>query len=270
MLLFAVFLFLIKPNSGRVEEMRPFEEQYIAHRGLFDNESDAPENSLAAFRRAVEHGYGIELDVQLTSDKKAVVFHDADLKRVCGVDKPLQSCTLEELRSYTLAKSNERIPLFSEVLETIGGRVPLIVEIKPEGDWKGACIKAAELLDEYDGIFCVESFRAGAVGWFRKNRPQWIRGQLSLDYFKWKSKQPFISKLAMSDLLLNCVSRPDFIAYDHRYAYRLSYRILRKLFRAEHVAWTVKSEDELIKAKKIFQCIIFDSFIPKDPPTTRS
>ncbi len=270
LLLFCVYLFLIKSNTGRTDRMRPFEQQYIAHRGLFNNETEAPENSLPAFRKAVENGYGIELDVQLTSDKKLVVFHDADLKRICGVDKPLQSCTFEELQRYRLANSEERIPLFSDVLKTVAGKVPLIVEVKPEGDWKGAVRSAAELLDNYDGVFCVESFRAEAVGWFRKNRPDWIRGQLSMDYFKWHSKQPFIAKLALSDLCLNCVSRPDFIAYDHRYAYRLSYRLLRKLFPVENVAWTVKNEEELLKAKKVFQCIIFDSFIPSTPPGSGS
>ena len=256
------FLFMVWPNLGRRERMKPFEAQYIAHRGLHDNATDAPENSLPAFQKAVENGYGIELDVQLSSDGKLVVFHDGTLKRMCGPDKELYKCTFEELTSYNLAQSGEHMPLFSEVLAIIDGKVPLIVEIKPEGDSVKTAQAAASFLDGYRGIYCVESFDAKAMRWYRKNRPDVIRGQLSLDYFKWHSPLPWIAKLALSDLLQNCFSRPDFIAYDHRQAYRLSYRIIRRLFPVENVAWTVQSQEELKKAGKIFQCFIFDSFIP--------
>lgn len=261
-LLFAIFLFLTAPNVGRKDRMKPFEKQYIAHRGLYDNETDAPENSLPAFRLAVENGYGIELDLQTTTDGRLVVFHDANLERICGVDKMLYDCSYDELMQLSLAKSKERIPLFSEVLELVDGRVPLIVEIKGEGDWKKTTELAAFFLDNYKGLYCVESFHFGAVHWYRKHRPNVIRGQLSLDYFKWHSKQPWIAKLALSDLWMNFLSRPDFIAYDHRQAYRLSYRIVRSLFPVENVAWTVQSQQELEKARKIFHCFIFDSFIP--------
>ncbi len=264
LLLFALYLFCVWPNTGRREQMKPFEAQYCAHRGLHDNKTDAPENSINAFRKAVENGYGIELDVQLTSDKKLVVFHDGSLERMCGVDKMLYKCGYEELQKLHLADSDSKIPLFSEVLETVAGKVPLIVEVKSEGDPIATSKAAAEMLDNYKGIFCVESFHAGAVRWFRKNRPQWIRGQLSLDYFKWKSKANWLTKLLASDLMFNFLSRPDFIAYDHRQAYRPSYRFIRRAFPVENVAWTVQSQEQLEKAKKIFQCIIFDSFIPDE------
>ena len=261
-LLFGLYLFLIKPNLGRREMMKTYEKQYIAHRGLYDNATDAPENSLNAFRKAVENGYGIELDVQLTTDGKLVVFHDGSLKRMCGADKMLWKCCFDELEKLKLAQSEERIPLFSDVLAVVGGKVPLIVEVKSEGDCVKTAMAAAELLDKYDGTYCVESFAPSAVKWYRKNRPDVIRGQLSMDYFRSGSPLPWIAKLALSDLWLNCVSRPDFIAYDHSQADRLSYRICRKIFPVENVCWTVKNQEQLDKAKKIFDVYIFDSFIP--------
>lgn len=261
---FGVWLFMVKPNCGRRERMKPFEERYIAHRGLFDNGGPAPENSLPAFRRAVEAGYGIELDVQRTSDGKLVVFHDSTLERICGDKRRLYDCTFEELQKLRLLDSEERIPLFSDVLAVIGGKVPLVVEIKSDGNWRACTEETAEMLDGYEGIYCLESFRAGVLKWFRKNRPDVIRGQLSLDYFKWHSEQPFIAKLALSDLMLNFLSRPDFISYDHSQANRLSYRLIRRLFPVENVCWTVKSQAELEKARKIFKCFIFDSFIPDE------
>ncbi len=103
---------------------------------FFDNESEAPENSIPAFQRAVQQGYGIELDVQLTTDNRLVVFHDETLQRMCGFDKKLTECSYDELKHYRLAKSDEKIPLFDEVLKVIDGKVPLIVEVKSEGDWK--------------------------------------------------------------------------------------------------------------------------------------
>ena len=263
--LFLLFLYLIMPNrTNRHSQMKPFEEVYVAHRGLYNNETNAPENSLNAFRLAVENGYGIELDVQRTTDGKLVVFHDGNLKRICGVDKMLCECSYQELQKLRLADSDQRIPLFSEVLRVIGGKVPLVVEIKSEGECMKTVADAAEMLDNYKGIYCIESFHAGVVKWVRRNRPDVIRGQLALDHFKWKTKLPWIEKLVLSDLMMNFMSRPDFIAYDHRYAYRLSYRLLRRIFPVENVAWTVQSQAELEKAKKIFQCIIFDSFIPDE------
>ena len=103
---------------------------YYAHRGLHDNESEAPENTLAAFKKAVDQGYGIELDVQLTKDGQVVVAHDFTLKRNCGVNLDIDTLTYEELQRFPIFKSNERIPLFTDVLQVVDGKVPLIVELK--------------------------------------------------------------------------------------------------------------------------------------------
>lgn len=260
--LIGLYLFLAAPNVGRRSMMKPYEERYFAHRGLFNNETDAPENSLNAFRKAVEAGYGIELDVQLTTDGKLVVFHDENLDRICGVDKILHKCSFDEIEQYPLAKSDSRIPLFEDVLAVVDGKVPLIVEVKSEGDYIATTKAAAEMLDHYNGTYCVESFHWGVGRWYKKNRPNVIRGQLSMDYFKEKPNLNFLVKIFLSDLLLNCFSRPDFIAYEHSQANRLSYRVIRKFFPVENVCWTVKSQKQLDEAKKIFQCIIFDSFIP--------
>ncbi|MCQ2508752.1 MAG: glycerophosphodiester phosphodiesterase [Dorea sp.] len=261
-----VYLFLLAPGPDRRSQMKSYEKQYIAHRGLFNNISGIPENSIPAFQLAVERGYGIELDVQMTSDHKLVVFHDESLKRMCGVNKVLNQCSWEELQQYRLVDTDEKVPLYEEVLKVIGGKVPLIMEVKSEGDWKTTTKMAAQMMDEYvkkyHGEYCMESFHPMAVQWYKKNRPDVIRGQLSSDYFRDGSKKSFFEKFFLTCLLMNAFSRPDFIAYNHKYADQLSYRILRKLFSAEHVCWTIKNQRELEKAKKVFQVFIFDSFIP--------
>ena len=121
------YLFAISPRLFNRPE--PVPKVYYAHRGLHDNQSDAPENTMAAFDKATEAGYGIELDVQMTKDGQVVVVHDFDLKRVCGIDKAVDECTYEELQEYPIYGSSQRIPLFTDVLQLVGGRVPLIVEI---------------------------------------------------------------------------------------------------------------------------------------------
>lgn len=118
--LLSLFYCSMLPETGRKARMQAFERQYIAHRGFHDNRGECPENSLPAFERAIQMGYGIELDVQLTKDGVPVVFHDWDLKRAAGVDRKIRDCTFEELQSYRLFGSSQTIPAFETVLE-LGG-----------------------------------------------------------------------------------------------------------------------------------------------------
>ena len=127
-----LYLLAVMPRMTNRADPAPFNTRFFAHRGLHDNGSDAPENSMAAFRKAVDAGYGIELDVQLTADLVPVIFHDPDLKRVCGVNRQVRDCTFAQLQEYTLFGSSERIPALEEFLRMVDGRVPLIVEYKSE------------------------------------------------------------------------------------------------------------------------------------------
>lgn len=101
---------------------------YIAHRGVHDE--NIPENSLIAFQKAVDLGYNIELDVHIIKDNNIVVFHDDNLERMTGINRNLKDCTYEELQSYSLKNTNQKIPLLSDVLKLVNGKVALIVELK--------------------------------------------------------------------------------------------------------------------------------------------
>ena len=258
------YLFLIMPKLSRKEKQKPFEKVYLAHRGLFNNK-DIPENSLSAFKKAVENGYGMELDVQLTTDGKLVVFHDASLLRICGVDKILTECSYDELLKYNLLNTNEKIPLFTDVLDVLKPDTPLIIEIKPEGPFIETTKKVVELMKTYDRTYSMESFNPDVVEYLRKNNPEIIRGQLSENYFnEEEGNLSNFKKFVLTYLLLNFITRPDYIAYDIKNMNNLSFRLISKLFNGECVAWTVKSEEDLKKANEYYQCIIFDSFIPKE------
>ena len=303
----ALWLLAIRPNDGRQDRLRPFEETYIAHRGLHsagntdlpaeaaalaEGRSDnavvrvdqtdfrkfIPENSMTAFRRAVEAGYGIELDVQLTADGQVVVIHDPDPARVTGVHGNVHEMTYAELSRLRLGPGGdaddggseesgeestaERIPLFADVLALVNGRVPLIVEIKPEGEPLRTVEATAALLSDYQGVFCVESFHPMVLVWLKKHCPEMLRGQLSTDFGKDGVNIPAYQRGALTNLLVNFLAKPDFIAYRHIHKNQPSYRICRRLYRAVHAAWTIRSQDELDRARDVFTVFIFEGFEP--------
>jgi len=245
---------MIKPNALR--DTSYFAQKSYAHRGLHDNE--VPENSLWAFRLARENGYGVELDVQMTKDGRLVVFHDGSLKRVCGVDGYLRDYTYEELREFRLNGTDEQIPLFTDVLETLDG-MDLICEIKGDNGNKNyeICEKTYNELMTYKGRFCVESFSPFLVEWFRNNHPEIIRGQLSCNFMK-DEKMKFFERFSMTHLLVNYVSKPDFVAYDHRDIGMFGFRLCKLLYRPLFVAWTAKGTKEQEKAWKSFDSVIFE------------
>jgi glycerophosphoryl diester phosphodiesterase len=236
---------------------------YIAHRGLFDNAGDGPENTIQAFKKAVEAGYGIELDVQLSQDKRVVVTHDYTLERICGENKNIKDLSYQELCGYKIMNSAESIPLLTDVLQVIDGKVPLIVEIKTEGDFEEVCALTYQILSAYKGIFCIESFSPYVVGWFKRNHLEIIRGQLADDFLKKKHFKSVIKNWILTNMVYNVTSRPDFIAYNHQFSDKKCLSFWKKILGCSLVAWTVKSQEELDRASKRFDIFIFDSFIPK-------
>lgn len=256
-----LYLVAIMPRINNRPDDKQLRGWFYAHRGLHDNKSNAPENSMAAIRKAVEAGYGIEFDVQLTKDRIPVVFHDEKLKRVCGVKGNVRDYTYKELQEFSLFDSNERIPLFLDVLNLVDGRVPLIIEIKVHEEYSKVCSHIDAVLKEYKGVYCVESFQPQAVWWYKEQRPQVIRGQLSCRLNDGK-KRFSIAKWAATYLLANFICKPDFIAYDHKYADNLSRKICRRVYKSLSVAWTIRSQEEMEKARDEFDLFIFEGFVP--------
>lgn len=257
-----IYLFAICPRLFGKPDRAQFFGVHYAHRGLFDNESQAPENSLNAIREAVKAGYGIEFDVQLSKDDVPVIFHDADLKRMCGVDGKVWDYTVEELQKMKLANSDQTIPTLAQVLEEVDGSVPLIIEYKMDRVDTKVCELGNKLLEKYNGTYCMESFHPFAVRWYRKNRPDVLRGQLSENFIRDGKKE--FTMFLMTYLLTNFMTRPDFVAYRHKDADNISRRIC-KCLGALSVAWTIRSQAEYEKAKKHFDLFIFDSCILKNP-----
>lgn len=253
-ILFAAMLVMIKPNKKR--DTSYFRNKSYAHRGLHDNE--IPENSLTAFRLARENGYGVEFDVQMTKDNKLVVFHDGSLKRVCGIDGYLRDYTYDELCEFRLNGTDEQIPLLADVLDVLDG-ADIICEIKGDNGNKNydICKRTYDMMSAYKGKYVIESFSPFLVEWFRINHPEIIRGQLSCNFMN-DDVMNKTERFCMTHLLVNYVSRPDFVAYDHRDINQFGFRICKNVFRPFLVAWTAKGTEEQDKAWKTFDSVIFE------------
>lgn len=265
LILAALYMLAIMPRMIHKPKRKPHLGVLYAHRGLHDNATEAPENSMTAFRKAVEAGYGIELDVQLSKDDVPVVFHDFTLMRVCGQEGKVCDYTYEELEQFRLFDSEETIPRFEDFLKLVKGRVPLIVELKIEWQDASVCPIADALLRDYQGVYCIESFNPMGLLWYRQYHKDVMRGQLADGFIK-SGELKGCLYVILQNLLLNFLTKPDFIAYNHKYAGNLSRRICHGLYHNVAAAWTIRSEEELQKAKGKFDIFIFDSFIPKNGP----
>lgn len=258
-----LYLISIMPRVYGRPDYKPFYGHMYAHRGLH-NMTPYPENSFAAIKRAADLGYGIEFDVHLTKDNIPVVFHDDSLWRMCGVKGYLRDYTFDELQQFRLLGTDEKIPRLKDILDMVDGRVPLIIEYKVEKNASRLCGICDRILADYNGIYCIESFHPLAVRWYRKHRPNIVRGQLSEDFTR--EKRISIPYFLLSHLIGNCYAAPDFVAYNCKHKNELSRNICRRLYRSLSVAWTVRSQEELQKVSKSFDLFIFEDFVPAQPP----
>ena len=261
LLLFLLYMILIMPRLHK-PDCSALLHQYYAHRGLHDLEAGVPENSMKAFRLAIEKGFGMEMDVQLSKDGIPVVFHDATLTRMCGVEKRVNELTLAELKQLSLAGTQERIPTFQEFLTLVNGQVPLIIEIKMDKRDDRIPEAVNEQLRGYQGVYCIESFHPSALIWYRKHRPDVFRGQLCTNFNK-ENKNCSLPFFLLSKMLSNIAARPDFIAYNWLYRDDLSRRICCGFDHALSVGWTIRSQKEMDECRKDFTLFIFEGFIPE-------
>ena len=255
---FCIYLFLIKTEKRA--GMEKFLSRRYAHRGLHN--SERAENSLSAFKAATEAGYGIELDVRLSKDGELVVFHDDTLERVTDREGRVDAYTAEELSEIKLCNTGDGIPTFREVLKLVDGRVPLLVEIKEDAGNYGVTEKTCEILREYSGDYMIESFNPLALGRVRKLLPGACRGILSQSFLK-EEKYRSITYFLLEILALNVVCRPHFVAFNIEHSKNAALRLVRRIFGAHTLAWTVRSEaQEAVAEKEGFVTTIFEGHEP--------
>lgn len=254
-----LYFFLLMPNMSNPADTEALRVHY-AHRGLW-NERIA-ENSMPAFIGAIRKGYGIELDVQLSRDKQIMVFHDSDLKRMCGVNRRVSDLTCAELKMLRLAGTDQTIPTLAEVLALVKGKVPLMIEIKGEKADAALNVRLAWLLDSYRGAFCVISFSPLILSWFKNYRPCYARGQLVTKVTKTQRKGSRLVAFLLSHMLTNVLSRPDFISVRLSVRKRPSVLFCTRVLRLPCFVWTVRTPQEFRDCRRTGVFAVFEKIRP--------
>ena len=239
----AILAFMTHP-SLHYGKCRHWRGQKFAHRGLHDIGRGIVENTLPAFEAARDAGFGMELDIQFSRDMQVVVFHDDDLLRMTGDGRKVRQLTLAELRRLPLAGLEDaRIPTLREVLDAVDGKTPLLIELKNGPFNARLCRALMEHLEGYPGEYIVESFNPMIVAWFRFHAPGVVRGQLVDALPSYRPTVNFAAGFIMAGLLANCLSRPDFVAYNANAPRFFSPHFQRFMFRTPMAAWTVRDRD---------------------------
>ena len=231
--------------------------KYIAHRGLHDK--SVPENSLKAFENAVKKGVPIELDVRMTKDCRLVVFHDSSLLRMCGIEAELKDFDYSQLSTFRLGISNEKIPLLSETLRLIGGRVPILIEVKNDAPFWTMEKRLYRLLKKYKGEYAVQSSNPFSVLWFRLFAPKVFRGQLISEHKDESGSKYILRRICAKPIVWKLISKPDFIACDLR-SMTLETAFQAFDIGADLYTWTAKNPELLETAAQFSKTVKGENF----------
>lgn len=227
----------------------------IAHKGLWAEGGERPENSLAAFDAARQVAMPIELDVQLSSDGEVVVFHDYELSRMTDYQGDLATMKVAELKDIDLDGGIETIPTLTQVLNLVDGEVPLFVEIKNEGEIGRLEDEVSRMLSEYDGPVAVMSFNPYSLRRVASKAPSIPRGQLASAFEG--EDLAWYEVLLLRNLMMNWTSKPDFIAYDIKELPNLTTTV-QKWRGRPLLGWTAQTPAERLDAQELCDQVICD------------
>ena len=250
----------IKPQAIKKNPLAWLTAQPFAHRGLHDAANGIPENSMSAFTRAVAAGHGIELDVQVSFDGSAIVFHDETLERLTDMEGPIVNLTSARLREIKLKNSDQTIPTLDMVLTLVGGQVPVLIEAKSllEADFHPLCFAIRRALEGYRGPVAVMSFDPRVIAWFGRNAGKLVRGLVVTD--RTPKTNNILERLGWLRLFAIWRAKPNFIAYDVK---SLPSTLSRKL-RDNHIpllTWTVRTAEDRAVARDHADNIIYEDSV---------
>lgn len=231
-------------------------QSLIAHRGYHNINEGIPENSIPAFKKAINNKLIIELDVHILKDGNIVVFHDSNLKRMTGIDKEIKDYNYDELKEVPLQDTKEHIPLFTDVLKLINGKVPIIVETKYDVKCGVLEKDLIEILKDYKGKYVIQSFNPFSLMYIKKHFPTALRGQLisSLN----KSKIPLIKKITFGKMFFTIFTKPDYISCNRKI---LKNKTIKK-FRKNNLVlgWTIRDKKEIINIQDYCDNYVCEGF----------
>ena len=241
-------------------------DRHYAHRGLHLIASGIPENSTRAFRMAANNGYGAELDVRMSRDKRLVVMHDESLKRTTGANASVSAVNGQVINQLTLEGTREKVPFLEEVLPVFSGKTPLLIELKTEnGNYEELTRRVAGLLKQYPELdVMIESFDPRVLFWLRRHRPDILRGQLACNLFRDEdcALNPVL-RFLLSNMLFNFLTRPDFVAYKYEDSKELAPMLCRRIWGPQFFWWVVRSQEQVNALVAQGDLVIFEGFPAK-------
>lgn len=212
-------------------------EKLIAHRGLHSDKTI--ENTLSAFIKAMDKGYIIELDIHILKDDTIVIYHDYELKRLTGVNKVIEKLSYPQLSKIKI-KNKYQIPTLIQVMNIINGSVPLLIEVKTIEKNNHFLEKLVELLNNYKGLFAIQSINPFVIEWFYKNKKNYPLGLIILNSLNYKIFKKYIKMI-------------DFISIYKKYLPLKSKKIV--------IGWTIKNNKELEKYKLLSDNLIVENIL---------
>jgi glycerophosphoryl diester phosphodiesterase len=237
----------------------------VAHRGLHDARAGVIENTASAFAAAIAGGYGIECDVQVSRDGEAVVHHDFVLGRLTEGSGPLGALTTAELKIVAFRDTTDRMLTLGELCALVGGRVPLLVEIKSRFDGDLTLTRrVADVLRSYAGPAAAMSFDPKLVALLRAIAPGITRGIVAEQQYRhpeWAALPPF-RRWQLKHLAHALRTRPHFVAWSVRDLPAATPWIARRVFGLPLVTWTVRTEDDRRRAARWADQVIFEGWRP--------
>ena len=228
-----------------MKDLKPLLNKLIAHRGIHNR--IIKENSIESIELAVIKRIPVEFDITLTLDNIIVLSHNSYIKYD---NKKI----LISINKYQYLKSIcHNLVKLEDVLNLVKGRIPLLIELKPYNKGHKLEKQLVKILDNYNGYFAVQSFNPFTVYWFKKNRENYIRGQLLTRYDKYN----FIKRYIYKYMIFNKFTKPDFICYNIKGLPNEHIKKIRK--KKKIIGWTIKNEEELIKYMRYCDNFICDN-----------
>lgn len=249
--------------SPQVRALDFLVQRPIAHRGLHDKANGIIENTASAFAAAIDGNYAIECDLQLTRDGEAVVFHDEQLDRLTESEGWVRDRTCAEMKKLAIRGSSDRVQTLHELLDQVGGRVPLVIELKTHWDRDDTLVtRALDVLQDYSGAYCLMSFDPDVIEALRVQSPETVRGIVAdraVDSYY--NALPFERRVEVRSFSHMPRTQPDFISF--RFA-DLPWAPVSRFRSAGHpvISWTIRSPEQAAIARRYGDQITFEGFCP--------
>lgn len=262
----AAWAVLIKPRTKYSPDLSALAAYDFADGGLHDYYNGISKNSLPAVKAAMDGGYAVKLDVRVSRDGVPVILSDHELYALCGVDGEAENKALDELKKLKLQETDETVCTLEEVLAEIDCRIPVVLELKVYRDNYGTlCRRVTDILENYDGVYAVESEDYRAVRWFRNYEPEVLRGQiLGRTSYAGKDLLSALMSFARNMMFTNIFTLPDYISVGYSERKNISLRYCKLLYHVPVICRDIRTEEQYETARGNDEIAVFENLEPGD------